>query len=839
MMHAATLLALTSLLTPQDPAPTTAIQNAAAMPSGSSFAVSVADLRDRDSETANRLRTSLLALRGKPQVRSWLSPLFEIARDEWNATESQMFGWLESGFSLATTDDSQLVLILSTDLEPSTELPRSVSIPVGEGFAEAYLGRRGSTIVLGSDIEITADALDQIGSTTTGLAATENFQSFSDHVLVTESMEPLLTMFAPGGGADGRTSTGFLLTDDEGESRLTTLIGFGPESIDSVATGLTTTSQLGEMVTGRFATTGAGPAMAMRMSAEDWLEATQQSAPIWSQAAQAMFGDSGSLTGAQASDLEPFVSSLGSFVAVTRTEAGFFTSIEVSNATRFAEVFAQAGAESTNDALVTDNGLHLRLVDGALTIATTATDSERSASITDDELSRGRTVLQNSATDSQVIVTGTGLGVSAVLTIVPQTLQDWFLDFESSMDLADAELRADGRGVTIRREGNTNAVFELLQFASDRFDIETASRIAANGESTEAALQPSEEADWIARLREVEAEGNSPEALASLLSTPSDLVNARAAWLLAQHPDRIAAPALAAALQSDSKPLRQNAMIALCGLKKKAPIQTMREALEHDDVTIRGLAAQFLGRHGQAMDATLLFELIDRTDVPGPDRTAAILALADRRAAQDVVRAASAIESPSDEEERALAFALQSTSQDLGSEDELASLLDLLAHDATLVRRYAIERLGQLGDPRAVDSLERRLGTESDALRPKVEAALTASRGVETTQTLPNLASEDNLIPVAAGGGVFVLALVTIFLLSRRRRQAVLSSGNEDFGDDLSDEELDAEFDEDYDEEYEGDFEDDLADDAEFWPEDEDVEDGEFVDESEFDEQRR
>jgi hypothetical protein len=146
----------------------------------------------------------------------------------------------------------------------------------------------------------------------------------------------------------------------------------------------------------------------------------------------------------------------------------------------------------------------------------------------------------------------------------------------------------------------------------------------------------------------------------------------------------------------------------------------------------------------------------------------------------------------SESEEEALTYMFQVLTPKLEAEEEATTLMAVLDHESLLLRRYAIQRLGEMKDSSAVPALEERLAVEGEELKPLLEAALNGmidqGSGESTINTGAALiklkqwkqqvvnywekldqAERNKLMAGSAGG--FILFFTLIFLARRRRRQ--------------------------------------------------------------------
>ncbi|MBK8979303.1 MAG: HEAT repeat domain-containing protein [Planctomycetes bacterium] len=233
----------------------------------------------------------------------------------------------------------------------------------------------------------------------------------------------------------------------------------------------------------------------------------------------------------------------------------------------------------------------------------------------------------------------------------------------------------------------------------------------------------------------LEARGpDAAEELAEFLDADDPTIVARVAWSLGRGGYAAAAPKLGdLAVAHPDTQVRLQAMAALRTLRAKAGYGAAIQGLADPDPTIRAQAAGLLGQLGDrnAIDPLVAFVTSPRDDADrsAPDRALAILALADLGCTEGLGEVAAAIETPTAAESQALAFAYQQLSPTLPKEQEVVALIGVLENPSPLLRRYAIQRLGELADPLATRALERSLARESKELRPLVEVSLAAVRG--------------------------------------------------------------------------------------------------------------
>jgi HEAT repeat protein len=275
-------------------------------------------------------------------------------------------------------------------------------------------------------------------------------------------------------------------------------------------------------------------------------------------------------------------------------------------------------------------------------------------------------------------------------------------------------------------------------------------------------------------------------ALSALLSSASPKVAARAAWCLGQNRSKEALQILgSAALAHRETEVRRQALAAMIVHSDATTEAAAIEALGDAERSVRTLAAQLVGhsRSGDAVDM-LVGMVREQCQVgatePLTDVAAAVLAAHDLGDPQVLVPMATAAVTEDPLVGQALAFLFQGLSPKLPKSDEAEVMVAVLDHQASLLRRYAIQRLGELADPAAAKVLESRLATESKELQPLVRVALDRVRGQDlkpvddlATRIRSNAAAlakmaEAHLLEVA-GGLVALFLLVTWITLLRVR----------------------------------------------------------------------
>jgi HEAT repeat protein len=265
-------------------------------------------------------------------------------------------------------------------------------------------------------------------------------------------------------------------------------------------------------------------------------------------------------------------------------------------------------------------------------------------------------------------------------------------------------------------------------------------------------------------------------------------VTSRIAEALIRIGDPRAAAALGRLVRTADQPeLRRLGMHGLRKLDASDQAATAVAALDDADQDVRTLAATFVGEVGFRPARDRLIAVVDRSRER--DAAAALISLGEIGDPGMLLPAATACRPGETQTEQALAWMFQQLSPKLEEGREATVLMAVLDHDAPLLRRYAIQRLGELGDPRAVAALERRLAEEEAAYRPLLELALVACRGegaapaAGTAGTLTKLVAgvedvfadrERRTLALSglAGGLVLILGLLVALRRGRRRREA-------------------------------------------------------------------
>lgn len=304
----------------------------------------------------------------------------------------------------------------------------------------------------------------------------------------------------------------------------------------------------------------------------------------------------------------------------------------------------------------------------------------------------------------------------------------------------------------------------------------------------------------VATLQQAETDGPSRSgkvALAALLSHAEPAIVARAAWMLGQWQATESAQMLGTvANEHPSADVRLQALAALAGMASNVAVAALSRATEDDDRRVRTVAVQALGRLGSAAAAAPALALLDRFGSTEPqeaptDLVAALVVLHDLGNSGNLLPAASSIGFSHSQVGQALAFLFQGLSPRLDAGEEVKMLLAVIDHPEPMLRRYAIQRLGELRDPVAVRALEGRLAVEGPDLQPLVRVSLSQVRGdVEPAEDDLIARAKSNVtaisqmverrwtsldqtgqIAVIALGGLVVLGLLVLLVARRRARR--------------------------------------------------------------------
>jgi len=290
------------------------------------------------------------------------------------------------------------------------------------------------------------------------------------------------------------------------------------------------------------------------------------------------------------------------------------------------------------------------------------------------------------------------------------------------------------------------------------------------------------------------------ESLVRLAGAEDPAIASRAAWLLARGKDATRIEPLQRVVASTPHATaRAQALQGLLRHHDVSSLATATAALEDSDRTVRTLAAELLGKLRRPTSIEPLLAVLDRTRSGGSPGTAtdvqaALLALHDLGATTQLLRAATAIhDGKAEGTGESLTFLLQGLSPKLPQDQQLTLLVALLSHRETLVRRFAIGRLAELGEPSTASAIEKRLGVEGDELRPLLEVALAQVRkqhlqppSDEFERAMINARGLGNaalrwwnglaLAQQAIVAGTPILLLVVLWMFGRRRRAAAAAA---------------------------------------------------------------
>jgi hypothetical protein len=222
--------------------------------------------------------------------------------------------------------------------------------------------------------------------------------------------------------------------------------------------------------------------------------------------------------------------------------------------------------------------------------------------------------------------------------------------------------------------------------------------------------------------------------LSALTSADDAAIAARAAWLLGQcNSPQVLEMSRKVAAQSPHATARLQAMSTLLRKPEIGSFQSALAALDDDDMQVRALAAQLLGKLRRPAAVEPLAGVVERkgrkANEPAVDVQAALLALRDHDAATHLLRVATALHDvPAQGIGQTLAYCFQELLPKLDEEQQTTVLLAVLDHHEPMVRRYAIGRLTELADPKTVKALEGSLAKENAELRPLIEVAIAQIR---------------------------------------------------------------------------------------------------------------
>ncbi len=319
---------------------------------------------------------------------------------------------------------------------------------------------------------------------------------------------------------------------------------------------------------------------------------------------------------------------------------------------------------------------------------------------------------------------------------------------------------------------------------------------AAAPSAAESAAAASDR-DLLARLAKTDPSAQIGEELVDLLRAQAEDVAVGAAQLLAKRRATEAVPALCETVATGTNiAVRRAAMASLCELRDRRSTKTSIDMLSSDDAKLRMLAATNLGTTRASEARAPLLHMLERNLDPedsADDFVAAVMALSDIGPEDRLLDIAVAADTDQGNVGQALAFLFQTHSPKLDPTVEAACLMAVLEHEALLLRRYAVQRLGELKQPNALKALEHGLiDARNTSIKPLIEVAIAAIRGpgnsgdgsfLATART-KLLAAKDNLVRryeamsdsqrqilLYAGAGFIVGLLLLITTWMRRRRR--------------------------------------------------------------------
>lgn len=252
-------------------------------------------------------------------------------------------------------------------------------------------------------------------------------------------------------------------------------------------------------------------------------------------------------------------------------------------------------------------------------------------------------------------------------------------------------------------------------------------------------------------LRVAEQAGASAdgELLLTLTRCAHADVAARAAWLLGQTANAAHLSHLPAVVSSSPHP--EARLQALHAIRTQADVTSTAltiAALDDEDRRVRTVAAQLLGELHRPAAIEPLLKLVNKSSKlksndPATDIQAALLALTDLGASQELLRMSTAIDDGNAVGvAESLTYAFQTLSPKTGVKAETTALVAILNHKELMLRRYAITRLTELKSTIAIAALESRLAQEGEQLKPLLEVSIAKIReaGIAPTSGFFNTA---------------------------------------------------------------------------------------------------
>ncbi len=305
-----------------------------------------------------------------------------------------------------------------------------------------------------------------------------------------------------------------------------------------------------------------------------------------------------------------------------------------------------------------------------------------------------------------------------------------------------------------------------------------------------------------------------PQRVVDALHHSNPAVACRAAFALGELRALDAVPDLCEALTAHpEEAVRLQAMVALNKIADQRSSKAVIQGLLSNNAALRTLAANTLGQLRATEAIEGLLALLEReAGSDRRDRVAALVALADIGDAACLAPAAASVRAEDAHEMKALAYLFQVLSPKLAPPAEVTELGKATGHPAAAVRRYAMQRLAELGShsTAALPQLQRRATDDEDG-QLRALAAM-AVRGIEaaqagTTPATPGSAASKTpsrtTLALGAGGAALVVGLFGLFFLRRRSRRRAeaedeLEAAHAEHEDDLEGDYDDGAEDEDY-----------------------------------------
>jgi hypothetical protein len=305
--------------------------------------------------------------------------------------------------------------------------------------------------------------------------------------------------------------------------------------------------------------------------------------------------------------------------------------------------------------------------------------------------------------------------------------------------------------------------------------------------------------------QEERGEAAEPSVLAQLAQGDDAAIAARAAWALGRTKGADALAALhAVAKDSSHAEARLQAMHALADRAQPDSQSIAVAGLLDADARVRAEAARLAGGTKLTSAAKALVAMIGIAAKQGaaataPDVPAALLALCDLRAADDVLAAAQALDGARlGSAGAALHYLCQELVPTLPRPSQLTTLQTLVAHSEPDVRRFAMTQLASLRDATALPWVQARIAVEQGELQTLAQQAC-AVIGAPPPSDDPLVQGERNARAIAwraaswwrhsddtdkaivVGAPCAVLTLIFVgMVLGRRRRAAAAAAASYD-----------------------------------------------------------